>query len=124
MKKTQLNIGDSSNSKQHLAAPPQQGSAQTHDANELPDDCGHFVRMGDLRRLFGITRPTAYLLAKQGKICTVSLRQAGHVHGRRLVIVSSVRAYLRELHEEQGGEKETKHNNHVKHHDSGQLVLN
>jgi hypothetical protein len=101
VKKTQLNIGDGSNGNQHLAAPPLQRAAQTVDPNELPNDCGHFVRMGDLRRLFGITRPTAYLLAKQGKIRTVSLRQPDHVRGRRLVNVLSVRAYLQEL---QGGQ--------------------
>jgi hypothetical protein len=84
VKKPQLNIGDGS------------------DGNPGQDDGGQFVQMGDLRQLFGITRPTAYLLANQGKIRTVSLRQAGRVHGRRLVNVLSVRAYLQELQEEQG----------------------
>jgi hypothetical protein len=87
MKKPKLNIGYGS------------------DGNAGQNDGGQFVQMGDLRQLFGITRPTAYLLANQGKIRTVSLRQAGRVHGRRLVNVLSVRAYLQELQGEQGAKR-------------------
>ena len=58
------------------------------------------VRIGELRRLFGITRPTAYLLAKEGKIQTVSLRKFDQLRGARMVSLPSVRAYLRELEKE------------------------
>ena len=60
-------------------------------------------------RLFGITRATAYLLAKQGRIRTLSMRRRGHVRGVRLVSVPSVRAYLGTLLAQQAGEEEGGH---------------
>jgi len=53
--------------------------------------------MQDLRHRFGITRGTAYKLAKEGKILTVSLRQPGCTRGVRLVSVASVRTYIHRL---------------------------
>ena len=60
--------------------------------------------MGDLRRMFGLVRSSAYLLAKEGHIKTVSLRRRGQARSIRLVSVSSVRAYLSRLMEEQNSE--------------------
>jgi predicted DNA-binding transcriptional regulator AlpA len=108
VKKTQLKIGDGSDGSPYYAAPPAEVAAKTSGPNKLPEDCGQFVRMGDVRQLFGITRPTAYLLAKKGKIHTVSSSQPGQIRGVRLVSVSSVRAYLRELLEKQGRRKGNK----------------
>lgn len=81
------------------AVPFQEASAKATDPRILPTVESEFVRMGDLRRLFGITRATAYLLAKDGKIKTVSMRQRGNIRGVRLVSVPSVRAYLNGLME-------------------------
>ncbi|MHC1767390.1 MAG: hypothetical protein AB9869_24450 [Verrucomicrobiia bacterium] len=60
-----------------------------------------FVRMGDLRKLFGIPRSTGYLLATRGLIRTVSLRHRGCARGIRLVSVESVRKYLNDLMDRQ-----------------------
>lgn len=76
-------------------------------ASTLPTVESEFGRMGDLRRLFGITRSTAYVLVKKGLIKTVCLRHKGQARGVRLVSVPSVRAYLNSLLEQQSGEGET-----------------
>ena len=60
-----------------------------------------FCRMGDLRKLFGITRSMGYLLMNEGKIRTVSLRRPGQKFSVRLVHLASVRAYLNGLMEQQ-----------------------
>jgi len=54
-----------------------------------------FVDSHGLKRLFGISRSHAYLLANAGQIRSVSLRQRGHTKGRRLFDCDSVRAFLR-----------------------------
>jgi hypothetical protein len=75
----------------------------TIDPRTLPDVSSEFCRMADLRRLFGITRSTAYLLAKRGQVKTVSLRRGGQSRSVRLVSVRSVRAFLHRLLQEQEG---------------------
>jgi hypothetical protein len=60
-----------------------------------------FCRMGDLRKLFGITRSMGYLLMNEGKIQTVSLRRPGQKFSVRLVHLASVRAYLNGLLEKE-----------------------
>lgn len=65
-----------------------------------------FCRMGDLRKLFGITRSMAYLLIDEGKIKSVSLRRHGNAKGVRLVYVASVREYLHSLLETQSNQQE------------------
>jgi hypothetical protein len=66
-----------------------------------------FCRMGDLRKLFGISRSMAYLLINEGKIKSVSLRRLGNAKGVRLVYVSSVRQYLHSLLEAQSNQQES-----------------
>jgi hypothetical protein len=65
-----------------------------------------FCRMGDLRKLFGITRSMGYLLMNEGKIRTVSLRRPGQKFSVRLVHLASVRAYLNGLLEKQSTTKD------------------
>lgn len=72
------------------------------DPSELQPE---FCRMGDLRKLFGITRSMGYLLMNEGRIRTVSLRRPGQKFSVRLVHLASVRAYLNGLLEK---ESETK----------------
>ena len=95
--KTPKGVGDGSNAKEFTAVPFKDATAKASDPRILPTVESEFIRMGDLRRLFGITRATAYLLAKDGKIKTLSMRQKGNVRGVRLVSVPSVRAYLHGL---------------------------
>lgn len=72
-------------------------------ARTLPGSDSEFCRMADLRRLFGLTRSTAYSLANEGLIKTISLRKQGNARGCRLVSVHSVRSYLKGLIERQEG---------------------
>lgn len=65
------------------------------ESSAFPANAEDFVPIGELRRSFGITRATAYLLAAQGLISTVSTGQGRR--GRRFVSVPSVRAYLAAL---------------------------
>ena len=72
------------------------------DPNELQPE---FCRLQDLRKMFGITRSYAYLLMKDGRIQTISLRRPGQKFSIRLVHVASVRAYLHGLLKEQTSEQ-------------------
>lgn len=102
-------VGDGSDAQNRTAVPLVEAAAKASDPRTLPDGASEFCRMADLRRLFGITRATAYQLAKSGDIRTVSLRQRGHVRGVRLVNVASVRAYLAGLLARQGEGTEAGH---------------
>lgn len=53
-----------------------------------------FGRFGDLRRVFGIPRSTAYLLLGEGKIRSKIVRLAGSRCGLRLIDFASVREML------------------------------
>ena len=43
---------------------------------------------------YGLSRSHLYLLAEQGKIKSVSLRERGKTKGKRLFVMDSIRAYL------------------------------
>lgn len=58
-----------------------------------------FVDCVGLKRLFSIGRTSAYELINLGLIRSVCLRKPGHVRGRRLFHVESVRNYLASLEE-------------------------
>ena len=73
------------------------------DASQLEPE---FCRMGDLRKLFGITRSMGYLLINEGKIKSITLRRPGNAKGVRLVHVASVREYLHSLLEAQSNQQE------------------
>ena len=53
-----------------------------------------FGRVGDLNRLFGLRRGSAYSLLKRGKIQGVLLRVAGQKSGVRLFSLDSVRNFI------------------------------
>lgn len=47
------------------------------------------------RALFGLSRASLYRLAEDRKIRSVSIRNRGHVRGRRLFDCDSIRRFLR-----------------------------
>ena len=49
----------------------------------------------------GLRRGMLYQLAREGLIETVSLRQPGRARGRRLIVLASLKNYLRSLRSEQ-----------------------
>ncbi len=57
----------------------------------------------------GLRRGMLYQLARDGHIKTVSLRMPGKTRGRRLIVLSTLRDYLRRLNAEQNaaGSKES-----------------
>lgn len=83
--------------------PLHEAAAKALDPRKLPDIHSEFCRMGDLRRICGIVRSTAYNLANEGHIKTISLRRKGQARSVRLVNLPSVRSYLSRLMEEQTG---------------------
>ncbi len=100
MSKTYQQVHDGKDAKL-TTVPLHEAAAKALDPRTLPDTNSEFCRMGDLRRLFGIVRSTAYVLAKEGHIKTCSLRRKGQARSIRLVDVASVRAYLNRLLSEQ-----------------------
>ncbi len=54
-----------------------------------------FVGYQDARRMFGLTRSYLYQLASRGNIRSVSLKERGRLHGKRLFDVQSIRDFLR-----------------------------
>jgi len=61
-----------------------------------------FVGYAEARMMFGLSRTHLYLLGKEGRVRTVSLRGRGATRGRRLYAVDSIRALLTSAME--GGE--------------------
>jgi hypothetical protein len=54
----------------------------------------------------GLRRGSFYVLIKEGSIQSIVLRRKGAARGRRLIVFSSLRNYLRKLRDEQcGGSK-------------------
>jgi hypothetical protein len=51
-----------------------------------------------------LRRGKLYSLAREGHIKTVSLREPGKTRGRRLIVLSTLKAYLRRLNAEQNPE--------------------
>lgn len=49
----------------------------------------------------GLKRGMLYVLEREGLIKTVSLRRKGSARGRRLIVLASLKAYLRGLNAEQ-----------------------
>jgi hypothetical protein len=60
-----------------------------------PVNDAEFVDAAGLQSRFGIKRSLAYSLLADQAIKGVSLRRRGHVRGKRLFAVDSVRAFLR-----------------------------
>jgi hypothetical protein len=64
---------------------------------ELPES----GTLGDLRRLFGMSRSMAYRLEGSRDIQFIRIKRRGNIRGRVLVDFDSVRAYLGRLKDEQ-----------------------
>ena len=63
-------------------------SATVANAPEFADHHG-------ARALFSLSRASLYRLAEDGKIRSVSIRNRGHIRGRRLFDCDSIRRFLR-----------------------------
>jgi hypothetical protein len=83
----------------------QQKTSAPIEASEADNVQPEWVRTGDLRRLFGISRGSCYNLAKMGKIKGVLLRVRGQKSGVRLWSVDSVRRCIHEAMLEADQEK-------------------
>lgn len=99
-------VADATDSKL-TGVPLHKAAAKALDPRTLPDINSEFCRMGDLRRLFALTRSHAYILANEGHIKTISLRRKGLARSVRLVSTASVRAYLSRLMAEQSHPADT-----------------
>ena len=53
-----------------------------------------FVNHHTASALFGLSRSHLYLLAEQGKIKSVSLRERNKIKGKRLFVADSIRNFL------------------------------
>lgn len=53
-----------------------------------------FIRPGDARRIFGVSRPMVYQWIKAGNIESKVLRQRGKLTGIRLIPYDSIKAYI------------------------------
>ncbi len=67
----------------------------THEVKAAPVDLPpEWTDHQGVRHYFGISRPHAYVLAREGKIRSVSIRKPGAIKGRRLFDCASIRAFL------------------------------
>jgi hypothetical protein len=60
-----------------------------------------YAMPGQGQTLEGLRRGALYCLWRDGEISTISVRRKGKSRGRRLIVVSTLRAYLSRLREEQ-----------------------
>lgn len=74
-------------------------------ASENQADQPEWIRVADVKRLFGIGRSKVYELIQSQKIGSVSLRETGQTRGTRLVSCEGMRAYLADLSKQQQGQK-------------------
>jgi hypothetical protein len=66
-----------------------------------PNEPEFFAMPGPGQTLEGLRRGALYCLWRDGEIETVSVRRKGKSRGRRLVVASTLRNYLRRLRSEQ-----------------------
>lgn len=65
--------------------------------DNLPTFAPEYIRPGDARQMFGISRPKIYDLEKRGKIRSISLAEGKQERATRLISVASIREYLGSL---------------------------
>ena len=53
-----------------------------------------WIRLPQVTAIYGLSRTKAYQIAKEGKICSVSLREAGQSKATRLFNVESIESYI------------------------------
>jgi hypothetical protein len=58
-----------------------------------------WVKVNDVSRIFGISRPRIFRAIALGQLDSVHLRDTGKTKGIRLVSVASVRAYIESFRE-------------------------
>ena len=66
-----------------------------------PNEIEFYAMPGPAQTLQGLRRGALYALWRDGEIETVSVRRKGKSRGRRLVVASTLRNYLRRLRSEQ-----------------------
>jgi hypothetical protein len=77
-----------------------ENSAQAESTNGQSPAYG---RIGDIQRIFGLTKSTIYNLLRSGRIRGCSLKVKGNRSRIRLIDVSSVSAFIEAAINEQGG---------------------
>ena len=82
-------------------APPSVGAPITVTPCWIQPEFLPFPGVGQVEPYSGLKRGQLYQLARLGHIQTVSLREPGRARGRRLVVLSSLKAHLWRLHAEQ-----------------------
>jgi hypothetical protein len=68
---------------------------------QSPSEPEFYAMPGPGHTLEGLRRGALYCLWRDGEIETVSVRRRGKTRGRRLIVASSLKNYLRRLREEQ-----------------------
>jgi hypothetical protein len=58
-----------------------------------------WIRINDVNRLFGLSRPRVFKAIALGQLDSVHLRDTGKQKGIRLVSVASIRAYIESFRE-------------------------
>lgn len=70
-------------------------------AQTIGDDGAEWLRVSEVKRRFGISKPKLYLLIREGKVRSAALKGPKQVRGTRLVSVVSLRAHIDAMAEEQ-----------------------
>jgi predicted DNA-binding transcriptional regulator AlpA len=63
-----------------------------------------WLRVNEVKRLFGISKPKLYLLIHEGKVRSAALRGPKQVRGTRLISIASLRAHIEAMADEQAKE--------------------
>lgn len=63
-----------------------------------------WLRVNEVKRLFGISKPKLYLLIHEGKVRSAALRGPKQVRGTRLISIASLRAHIEAMADAQAQE--------------------
>ena len=63
-----------------------------------------WLRVNEVKRLFGISKPKLYLLIHEGKVRSAALRGPKKLRGTRLISLASLRAHIEAMADEQAKE--------------------
>lgn len=63
-----------------------------------------WLRVTDVKRMFGISKPKIYLLIHEGKVRSAALLGPKKLRGTRLISLASLRAHIEAMADEQAKE--------------------
>lgn len=63
-----------------------------------------WLRVSEVKRLFGISKPKLYLLIHEGKVRSAALRGPKKLRGTRLISLASLRSHIEAMADEQAKE--------------------